>query len=84
MVMSPENHPTLSQLRDRAGLSLAEVANALKISTETLEEWESSEEPLYMEIWQAVKLTQLYGVSMEDLALADGADVADLDILSSS
>lgn len=71
MTVQPVSCLTLSQLRDRAGLSLPQVADELRISIETLQAWESLEKIPRLELWQIVKLTRLYGVSVEELEMAN-------------
>jgi transcriptional regulator with XRE-family HTH domain len=66
--------PSLAQLRVASGFLLADVANALGVSTNTVSAVERGKAPLEEE--RGKLLAQLYGVSVEEIIAAHGRAVA--------
>ncbi|MFQ4139024.1 helix-turn-helix domain-containing protein [Nodosilinea sp. PGN35] len=60
---------TLMDLRNRAGLTRREVANALGVTEKTIYVWETSENPPKMTVAQVQKLLDVLDCTLDELAI---------------
>lgn len=57
----------LTELRQRANKTQKEVAEALKVSEQTIRNWEKGRERPRLFIWQVVALCELFSCAVEEL-----------------
>lgn len=60
-------HHRLMKLRDKAGLTQREVANALGVTDQTVSNWENGVRQMKLTIRQTISLCQVLNCSLEDL-----------------
>jgi DNA-binding XRE family transcriptional regulator len=64
------NQVTLTDLRNRAGLTRREVALELGVTEKTIYVWETSANPPKMTVTQVQRLINLLSCTIEELAIA--------------
>lgn len=64
----------LKDARSKAGLKQEELANQLQVSRQTISNWENNRS--YPDIASVVKLSELYGLSLDELLKEDQAVIA--------
>lgn len=67
---------TLMDLRNRAGLTRREVANALGVTEKTIYVWETSEKPPKMTVAQVQQLLTILDCSLDDLVIATAKEIS--------
>lgn len=61
------NSNRLVELRDKAGITQRQLADALKVTEHTVRNWEKGRAEVELQIWQVKALCQILRCSLEDL-----------------
>lgn len=57
----------LVELRDKAGITQKQLADALKVTEHTVRNWEKGRAEAELQLWQVKALCQILQCSLEDL-----------------